>query len=134
MKIHALAPSRRRTFTIPASRRAGGIAWVLLVLLALVGGCRKGPTRTSDAGGIDRDTFISTYVDLRTATIRARPDSLDPQVRAGILKEHGVTADQLLRFVQAHGEDVGYMRDLWDDVEKRLDAVRLGEGGADVRR
>lgn len=124
----------------PASRlhrstaRVGRVA--VVAALALMAACNRGPADATDTQGpsVDRETFIATYVDLRTAAIRARPDSLSTQARARILDDHGVTDDELLHFVQDHGQDVGYMRGVWDDVEKRLDTVRLSEDSGDIRR
>jgi hypothetical protein len=142
----ALDATRRSTMSThvpetlrrPRTRRRAGRWTGLLVLAvaAVAAGCGHGPSEATDTTGaaVDRETFISTYVDLRTAAIRSRPDSLAPQARARILGDHGVTEDGLLQFVQAHGEDVSYMRDVWDDVEKRLDSVRLGEDATDIRR
>ena len=72
-------------------------------------------------------------MDLRTAAIRTEGRLLDDADRASVLSRHGVTEDQLMAFAQLHGEDVEFMRGVWDEVEGRLDAVRVLPG-TDKRR
>ncbi len=97
------------------------------VLLAVI----LAPTACADGGGgfggvevPDRETFVATYVDLRVAALTAPGDTLGEEVRTRILAEHGVTEEQLLAFVERHGEDLQFMRGVWDEVETRLDAIR----------
>lgn len=73
---------------------------------------------------ISRETFVSTYVDLRVAALRNPDGEIEPGERARLLREHGVTEEQLLRFVEGHFQDAGYMEAVWDDVESRLDSIR----------
>ena len=42
---------------------------------------------------------------------------------AGVRRQVGVTAQDLLDFVDTHGEDVEFMRDLWTEVETRMTKV-----------
>ena len=111
-----------RTCTGSTSVARASVLAALVVLFAGCGGDAAAPER---AAAIDRETFISTYVDLRTATIRAEGYELTPRDRAGILERHGISEDDLLAFVEVHGEDVAFMRTVWDEVEARLDAVRV---------
>lgn len=79
---------------------------------------------------MDREAFIATYVDLRAAAIRAEDHRLSDELRSEILARHGVTEEGLLAFAEVHGGDVTFMRDVWDEVEERLDAARvLPDGG-----
>ncbi|MHB1192400.1 MAG: hypothetical protein ACYC6F_05070 [Longimicrobiales bacterium] len=75
--------------------------------------------------GLDRETFISTYVDLRAVTIRGDSFAISDVQRAEVLARHGVTEDALLGFAELHGEDVPFMRSVWDEVESRLDDLRI---------
>jgi hypothetical protein len=96
---------------------------------------RDGPVRAAK-GGIDRETFIATYVDLRAVTIRGDSFAISDAQRAEVLARNGVTEAELLAFAELHGENVPFMRSVWDDVEARLDAQRVLpagiEGDADV--
>jgi hypothetical protein len=106
---------------------------VILVLTLSTFACTGEPTASPDIAGLDRETFIATYVDLRTAVIRGDTHDLSDQDRARILSDHGVTEEDLLGFAAAHGENVDFMRGVWDEVEARLDAVRLVPGSVDRR-
>lgn len=76
---------------------------------------------------VDRSAFIATYVDLRIAALRT-DGTLDPTRRQAILSEHGVTEEELLEFAEIHGRDPAFMRDLWSDVEQKLDSARMAGG------
>lgn len=103
----------------------------LLALLLALGACGGDAAAPAPETGIARETFIATYVDLRAATIRAHTVEIPDQDRAEILARHGVTEDDLLAFAEAHGEDVAYMRRVWDEVEARMDAARVDPGPGD---
>jgi hypothetical protein len=109
-----------------ASRSHGGrrfrVATAFMAGACLAGchGSASGP----DADTIDSETFISSYVDLRAATVSLdTPGALD-SARTAILARHGVTQQDLLTFADVHGEDATFMRAVWDEVERRLDAAR----------
>ena len=98
----------------------------LALALALAAASCVGDASAPPAqGGLDRETFISTYVDLRAVTIRGDSFAISDAQRAEVLARHGVTEDALLGFAQLHGEDVPFMRSVWDEVESRLDAQRV---------
>ena len=88
---------------------------------------------TSEAGTIDHETFVATYVELRASALGNDPREITDSARARILGEHGTTEDELLTFADVHGRDVAYMRDLWDEVEERLDAIRPSTNVAGTR-
>jgi hypothetical protein len=84
--------------------------------------CAPGPAQAGDT--IDREIFIETYVDLRVAALGSETGALGDDARAEVLARHGVTAEDLLTFANVHGRDVELMRDVWNEVELRLDALR----------
>jgi hypothetical protein len=84
-------------------RTLGGVA-----LLLLCAACR------GDSGAIDRQVFIDTYVDLRTAALANPGAQIRPAQRDSVLTKHGVTEEDLLQFAEVHG------RDVWGAVEARL--------------
>jgi len=92
--------------------------------LALGAAACGGPGREAQVP-IDRETFIATYVDLRATTIRGDSFAISDAQRTQVLERHGVTEEQLLGFVEAHGQDADFMRGVWDQVEARLDAERV---------
>ena len=79
----------------------------------------------TDASLVSRTQFVETYVDLRVSALRREDETLTDSARAAVLSRHGVTEDQLLEFASAHGADLEFMRDLWNEVEARLDSVPL---------
>lgn len=85
--------------------------------------CGGEGTTSAGASVQDREAFIATYVDLRTAVIRGESHVLSDADRATILAEHGMTEEDLTRFAEVHGEDLNFMRGVWDDVEERLDGI-----------
>ncbi len=79
-----------------------------------------------DEETISRDTFISTYVDLRLAALREDPPSIQPEERERILERNGVTADELLRFVDVHADRADFMEGVWQEVGERIEPRRTG--------
>ena len=66
-----------------------------------------------------REVFMEAYVDLRVAALSSGTTELG-SIRDSILAVYDVTGEELLEFVDTHGEDVEFMRDLWAEVEGRL--------------
>lgn len=91
---------------------------VLPWTLFLIGAC--GPDGPPPPATIPSETFVDVYVDLRASVLVGDNDEIDPEERDAILEHHGVTAEDLRLFVEVHGEDVSFMRAVWDQVEERL--------------
>ena len=104
------------------ARRLWAVGLALALAAASCGG--DGPAPAAD-GGIDRETFIATYVDLRATTIRRDCFAISDAQREQVLARRSVTEEELLSFVELHGEDADFMRAVWDEVEARLDAERV---------
>ncbi len=100
-----------------------------LVALMLCGSCGGGATDVpEDTPG--REEFIGAYLDLRTALLGSGATELGDEVRDSILSGYGVTAQDLLDFIDTHGEDIEFMRDLWTELETRL-SERLQQNARD---
>lgn len=108
----------------PAPRIALGI-----LALALVSGACGDHAARDD--GIERETFVEAWVDLRTAALRHGEEGLPEAERTRILAEHDLTEEDLLRFAEAHGDDVAFMKDVWDEIEVRLQERGLAPGRAE---
>lgn len=109
----------------------GGIG--LTLLLPLVA-CDDG-SRPDSPETIERETFIATYVALRRTGL-ATGGTPDAARRDSVLAEHGVTEDDLLGFVEAHGTDVEYMDEAWREIDARIRGVSpdsANEGGTGDR-
>lgn len=105
-------------------RRAAGLrpgVWTLVVAGLLA--CSSG-SAAPEVETVGREAFIEAYVALRTVGLRAPQQLLSEEDRERILSEHGVTQEELFTFIEVHGEEVEYMRDVWNEIEERLNAMR----------
>ena len=100
----------------PTSRRLAAV--IALSFAPVIAGCGSGD---EFEGTITREAFIETYVDLRMSALDSEDQRVDSVARAEILGAHGVTADDLTHFADIHGSRLEFMRDVWADVEVRLD-------------
>ena len=116
--------------TAPFSHSARRFAFAVIVALTAIfaAGCSDG----SDSGPlsneptIDREVFIRTYVILRQTALSNPSGDVTAADRDRILGGEGITAEELEAFARVHGPDATYMRDVWDEVERRL-RVAAGE-------
>ncbi len=106
----------RATRTATTARSAILRLPVVAALVALVS-CEP----SAPEGLIDRETFVDAYVELRVAALDTDSQRVAASDRDAILDRIGITDDDLLRFVEFHGGDLEFMRDVWNDVELRLD-------------
>ena len=103
------------------------IAGILLTLP----GCGESGTRPAEEETISRDRFVDAYVRLREAGLRAPEMEISVQTRDRILEEMQLTQDDLLRFVEVHGDDGALMLSVWEEVDSILRAASE-EPGADA--
>lgn len=96
------------------------VSLVLGWLVALPG-CGSGPA----ASTMDRETFIDVYVELRVAALGHDDATVTPGERERILASHGVAAEDLVTFAEVHGRDPAFMRDVWNEIEDRLNVDAL---------
>lgn len=89
--------------------------------LATLMGC--GDSGANPDGPVDPETFIATYVDLRMTALSTEIGELDDALRAEVLERNGVTEEDLVAFVELHGEDVSLMQEIWDEIESRMDVA-----------
>ena len=81
-----------------------------------LGACAESAEPT---GVLDREAFIATWVELRTAALRTG-DPIPVAERARVLGERGVTEEEMLGFAEAHGDDPRYMAEVWTEIENRM--------------
>jgi hypothetical protein len=89
---------------------------VLLSVLLSVLACGGSTEET-----IDRQVFIDTWVELRIAALETDSQRIAAPDREAVLDRHEVTADDLTRFAEVHATDLDFMRDVWNDIELRMD-------------
>lgn len=99
----------------------------LALALAAVGACAGGGTETPEV--IDREVFIDAYVDLRVIAVGSEDGVVDDMERSEVLGRHGITEADLLDFAEAHGADAEFMRDVWAEIERRLEEEPLEPPG-----
>lgn len=109
---------------LPFARRAVLAAVAPLLLVGTVA-CSGGAVDT-----IDREVFITTYVDLRMAALETDSARIATSDRDEILQRNGVTAEDLTSFAELHAADLDFMRDVWNEVELRMDVDPGAEGDA----
>lgn len=105
------------------SRVAPRLAGLIALTVSLACG---GPS----ADTIDREVFIATYVDLRVAALDTDTAKVGTEEREEVLRRHGVTAEDLTTFAEVHATDLEFMRDVWNEVELRLDRAPEDEGSS----
>ncbi|MDH3270093.1 MAG: hypothetical protein OEN56_02100 [Gemmatimonadota bacterium] len=108
-----LRPPLRRT----ADR--GGLVRVGFLLVVALGGSGCGPS--DPEGVIDRETFIDAYVQLRVAALDTDSQRVAGGDRDRILADLGISESDLTTFVEVRGGELEFMRDVWTEVELRLD-------------
>jgi hypothetical protein len=89
----------------------------LLVTLLLSANCST--DKKSEV--IDREVFVGVYSDLRIAAVETDSGSISFSGRDSILDAFGVTEEDLTIFLEGHVEDLEFMRDVWNDIELRMD-------------
>jgi hypothetical protein len=89
---------------------------ILLVAVALTA-CG----RTAEPTGLDTDRFIDAVVMLRRAAIDLRHDPAAYEAqKEQLLRDAGVTEDELRRYVERHGTDLDHMADVWRTINTRM--------------
>lgn len=124
-------PAATRSAASRTSPFAGGPRRALLLLLVLVSGamgCDGGGASSRETPVMDREVFVRTYVALREkALLREGGGQMDlpDSLRTAVLDREGVTEDELVRFAEVRGTDIPYMRQVWADIEARLEERRV---------
>lgn len=93
--------------------------------------CGVGDVEKPGAETISRETFIETYVALREAARESETGEITAEARERVLAEQGLSEDDLLTFVEVHGRRIDFMRDVWTEVEERLE-IRRAPGGEEA--
>lgn len=114
-----------------AARAATSTGVFVLACIALVTACGTGEVEEPETETIPRETFVETYVALRKAARASETGEISTEERERVLAEHGVTEEDLLSFVEVHGRRIGFMSEVWSEVEERLE-VREVPGGEEV--
>jgi hypothetical protein len=106
-------------------RRHNLLPRALLVALAVASSCSEElPPPKPDRPTIDERTFTATLSDLVVARIQLLPDTAAYTRRAEeILREQGVSEDDLRTFVEVHGQNDDLLTGSYARVSARLDTL-----------
>ena len=104
---------------------------VSIVALTVCWSCTDDATVVLEATA-EREAFIETYVELRARALASGTTEIEAEARDSILAVYGVTGEELVEFIDIHGEDVQFMGDLWGEVEGLL-TERLEQYRAEQR-
>ena len=114
---------RHDRISAPFPGRVRGRGWIAVAVL-LTSGCAEEVPET-----ISREAFVETYVALRVAELtEPGVEMISEEARERVLEEQGVTEEELFGFVEVYGGDVVFMKELWKDVEERMDELREPPG------
>ncbi len=94
-----------------------------LAALALTLGlssCDGGAPPASLVSTITPATFVEVMIQLRSSPLLDSSGYLLEEESRGILEAHGLTADDLRRFVEVQGVDVVFMANLWEEIERGI--------------
>jgi hypothetical protein len=87
--------------------------------------CSGDEVSPEEALTINRELFLSTYIDLRVAALGTDSGKIGVPDRARILAEKGVSEEDLLEFVEVHGRNIELMSEIWTAVDSALTTLRL---------
>src|SRR5687768_18180544 len=102
-------------------RRHNLLPGALLVALAVASSCSEElPPPEPDRPTIDERTFTTTLSDLVVARIQLLPDTTAYTGRAAeVLREHGVSEQEMRTFVEIHGQNDDVMTRAYARVSAR---------------
>lgn len=111
---------------IVRSARAATLS--MLVSGAVLTACTERP---AEPDGIDRETFVAVYVDLRQAVVAGAGDSA---VRDSILAGHGLTEAELRAYVDERAGDPAGLAETWREIMDSIAARDTAGARSDTLR
>ena len=108
------------------------LAAVLVSLMVFLACSEEIPPPEPDRPTIDAATFTNALADLVVARIELLPDTAAYEIRAQeILRRHGVSREDVVTYVDVHGQNDDLMTRAYARVEARLDSLYpTGQAGA----
>ena len=99
---------------------------LVFVTLLLVS-CSDGAQEEAAQETISREAFAKAYIHLRMTALQAEGQEMTLSNRNQVLDSLGLEEEDLIHFVEVHGTDVQFMRNLWEEIDSILDARRRPE-------
>lgn len=75
---------------------------------------------TTERTEISRAEYIDTYVEILRAASGAADSAQASERAREILRQRGLSEDDLLLFAEQHAEDPAYLADVWMEIERKL--------------
>ncbi|HWV57374.1 MAG TPA: hypothetical protein VNZ57_07970 [Longimicrobiales bacterium] len=101
-----------------------------MAVLFLALGC--GVTEPGRGGAesevIPEQLFVQVYVELQDAQDRATSAEAFEEMKSEIFARHGVTEEDILRFVTVRGRDIQGMIDLFEEIRDRYSLPDTASG------
>jgi len=97
---------------------------ILLLSASPLLACSSADSEEGRKDAISSEAFITAYVELRIAALRAPGQELTLQARDRVLRRLELEEKDLLDFVDAYGKDVQFMRRVWENVDSILEDRR----------
>ena len=96
---------------------------LLTILVLCLSACWDGADGLRARDIISQESFIAAYVDLRVAALTTDDGKITDAGRTAVLARYEVSDTDLLDFAEYHAQDLAFMRDVWDEIEVRLDTL-----------
>jgi hypothetical protein len=98
----------------------------VIAAMIVLGTTACGNSEASGGGGavISTETFVEVMVALRTSPLLGPAGYLPVGAPERILSEHGVSPEDMRRFVEVHGSDVPFMAEVWSAVDDGVTEAR----------
>ncbi len=98
--------------------RGRALAWIVAAAALAQAACER--REGARQGSIDEGTFVAVFVDLRRAAAEEATEESFARRRDEVLRSHGVTEDALERFIDDNADDLDYLADVWDRIDRTL--------------
>ena len=90
-------------------------------------GCGGSESDLTSASLMEPEDFIETYVALRTAHLASEDGEVTQEIRSRVLDRQGILEEDLVAFVETYGDNLILMREIWDEIELRLENKVLSQ-------
>ena len=102
------------------------VSFLFLTAFAIAAaGCGDKDTNPRADEAISKELFIEAYVELRREGLRSPMMEISLETRDRVLKEVGVTEEELLKFVDVWGTHGEFMLEVWETIDSLMTQDRM---------